>query len=118
MYRKIEKYDNPLVSDNYSSENETGIASYRNDRGLNNNGKEDYDYYINFNENDKDLMLDIYKKINKCLSFFTFSLENAHNTYKIVGLTNKESIKIIALYDIHQKEIEIEVLKIQLKGLK
>ena len=50
MYRKIEKYDNPLVSDNYSSENETGIASYRNDRGLNNNGKEDYDYYINFNE--------------------------------------------------------------------
>ena len=118
MYRKIEKYDNPLVSDNYSSENETGIASYRNDRGLNNNGKEDYDYYINFNENDKDLMLDIYKKINKCLSCFTFSLENAHNTYKIVGLTNKESIKIIALYDIHQKEIEIEMLKIQLKGLK
>ena len=35
-----------------------------------------------------------------------------------VGENNyKESIKIIALYDIHQKEIEIEILKIQLKGL-
>tara|TARA_R110000772_G_scaffold141776_1_gene251502 strand:- start:128 stop:511 length:384 start_codon:yes stop_codon:yes gene_type:complete len=122
----LNEYDEMItVSDNYDRgcrkypevDLRAGIVKNVNHSGKDENGRAIFDYYITFTEDDRDLMLVIYKKINKCLSCFTFSLENAHDEFKIVGLTNKEAIKIIALYDIHQKEIEIEILKIQLKGL-
>lgn len=121
----LNEYDEMItVSDNYDrgcrkypeANLRAGIVKNVNHRGKE-NGRNIFDYSITFTEDDRDLMLMIYKKINKCLSCFTFSLENAHDEFKIVGLTSKEAIKIIALYDIHQKEIEIEMLKIQLKGL-
>jgi|21_taG_2_1085346.scaffolds.fasta_scaffold11227_2 hypothetical protein len=123
----LNEYDEMItVSDNYDrgcrehpeANLRAGIVKNINHRGKDENGRNIFDYYITFTEDDRDLMLEIYKKINKCLSCFTFSLENAGDSYQIVGLTNKEAIKIIAMYDIHQKEMEIEMLKIQLKGLK
>ena len=115
MYRTVEKFDNPLVSDNYNAANNTGIHRHRNDRGLDSNGKEIYDYYINFNERERDLMLAIYKRIDThCLDYFSIMSNGSFNG-SISGLTHMESTKVITLYDITKKERELQENKLSLK---
>lgn len=117
MYRTTEKFDNPVVSDNYNAANNTGIHRHRNDRGLDSNGKKIYNYYISFNEHDTDLMLAIYKRIdNHCFDYFSIMSNGSFNG-SISELTHMESIKIITLYDIYKKENELRESKLQLKRI-
>ena len=108
MYKIVESYGNPLVSDNYNAVSGSG---------LNNNGKEDYDYYINFNERDSDLMSSIYKRIEAhCFDYFN-TISNGSWNGRITQLTHMESIKIITLYDIHVKELDLLASKQKLKDI-
>ena len=117
MYKIVESYGNPLVSDNYNAVSGSGIHRHRNDRGLDGNGKEIFNYYINFNERDSDLMSSIYKRIGThCFDYFN-TISNGSWNGRITQLTHMESIKIITLYDIHVKELDLLASKQKLKDI-
>ena len=115
MYRIVEKFDNPLVSDNYKLSGEIGISRHANVTGS--PDKPITNYSINFTERDSDLMLAIYKQIESNELDFFNTVSNGSWNGLITQLTHMESIKIITLYDIHVKELDLLASKQKLKDI-